>query len=178
MGCRGSPAGGWRLTAISAAQIATTRSRLSASAATVARPVGVKPTSKRPSADQTKWSFHTCCRGWNRETTAPLWGSLAVIWMPSSDCNESTLEQDSPALWCRPGRHDVIDGKGHVLPLLCGMTVLTARPRPMAYLYLQSTWERTDGVAPEWRPRPEGCGEHSAPRGSGSLNNHRALHTG
>jgi hypothetical protein len=74
-----SPAGGWRPVAISAARIATTRSRSSASAVIVARRIGVRLKSRRPSTDQTKCALQICCRGLNSGTTVPFWRSWALI---------------------------------------------------------------------------------------------------
>jgi hypothetical protein len=37
----------------------------------------------------------------------------------------------------------MIDRKGHVLPLLRGMTILTQIPRPVAYMRLALAWYDT-----------------------------------
>jgi hypothetical protein len=37
--------------------------------------------------------------------------------------------------------HDMINGKGHVLPLLCRMAVLTECPSALSHLHLHGTWE-------------------------------------
>ena len=42
----------------------------------------------------------------------------------------------------------MVNGKGHVLPLLCGMAVLTERPGAITHLHLHCTWE---GAA-AWHP--------------------------
>jgi hypothetical protein len=42
----------------------------------------------------------------------------------------------------------MVHSKGHVLPLLCGMAVLTQRPGTLTHLNLHFTWER----AAAWHP--------------------------
>jgi hypothetical protein len=42
----------------------------------------------------------------------------------------------------------MVHSKGHVLPLLCGMAVLTERPGTLTHLHLHFTWER----AAAWHP--------------------------
>jgi hypothetical protein len=54
--CTGSSSGGWRPTVLSAARIATKRSRFNLRASTVALPTAVNPTILKQSADQMKWS--------------------------------------------------------------------------------------------------------------------------
>jgi hypothetical protein len=43
---------------------------------------------------------------------------------------------------------NVVHGKGHVWPSLCGMAVLSGRPSALTHLYLQFTRER----AAAWHP--------------------------
>jgi len=74
----GSPAGGCRPTARSAARISMAHARFKANATTVARPVGVKPMIESPSADQMKCSSQRSRRGLNKGTSSPEVGSTAV----------------------------------------------------------------------------------------------------
>ena len=56
----------------------TSGARLSCNAATVARPVGVKPVMMSPSGVQAKCSLHTSWRGLKRRTFSPVSGSSAA----------------------------------------------------------------------------------------------------
>ena len=44
--------------------------------------------------------------------------------------------------------HNVVHSKGHVLPVLRGMAVLTERPGTLTHRHLHFTWER----AAAWHP--------------------------
>src|SRR5262245_52850694 len=71
----------------------------------------------------------------------------------------------------------MIDRKGHVLPLLRGMTILTQIPRPAAHMRLALAWydtARGTRALPKAVDSEASCGPHD----SGNSGNHRSPHTG
>ena len=78
------PYGGCSPTARRARRKLTRAGQFRCSAATVARPVAVRPSMSRKSVPQAKWRDQRWRRGLNRGTDRPVWGSrawvLAYLW--------------------------------------------------------------------------------------------------
>ena len=77
-GCRPSSRSRWRTTNTAPPWLSSFRS----SRATVARPVGVRPTTCSPSALQAKCSPHESARGLKIGGASPVWGSTACCRLP------------------------------------------------------------------------------------------------